>query len=149
MPHILTGEIRKDVFTKDGGDWKLYRFELSESFKNRDGEREYTNYTVAMFASSEGMRNYYDNAIQRGKIISVMCENLKINQREADDGRVFVSLEPVDARIVFNQYGAPAGQGSTQQQNPRPTKADLAKSAQKQAQAQNAPPMDFDDDIPF
>lgn len=139
MPHIITGELRKEPYTKEGqnnsGAYKMYIVELSESIKDRQThERIYTNYSATFFASSDAMRGWYDEALQSGKVVSVSCEALKVNQRD-HNGQTYITLQMEQPRLVFSQRGA--GQ-SPQQSQPR----------QQQPQPQNRQP-DFDDDIPF
>lgn len=151
MPHIITGEIRKDVYTKEGngnkGAWKMYAVELSESYKDKDGQRQYTNYRATFFAS-EAQVNWYDHAFVKGRVISASCEQLSVQQRE-HNGTNYITLELLQPRLVFSQRepqqqsgqqsGQQGGCGAPQQQQPQ----------QKPAQQNNEPPMDFDDDIPF
>lgn len=155
MPHIITGEIRKDVYTKEGtgnkGAWKMYAVELSESYKDKDGQRQYTNYRATFFAS-EAQVNWYDHAFVKGRVISASCEQLSVQQRE-HNGTNYITLELLQPRLVFSQRepqqqsgqqsGQQGGWGAPQQPKPQP------KPQQKPAQQNNEPPMDFDDDIPF
>lgn len=149
MPHIITGEIRKDVYTKEGngnkGAWKMYAVELSESYKDKDGQRQYTNYRATFFAS-EAQVNWYDHAFVKGRVISASCEQLSVQQRE-HNGTNYITLELLQPRLVFSQREPQQQSGNQfsggQQQNPQ------SKPQQKPAQQNNEPPMDFDDDIPF
>lgn len=139
MPHIITGELRKEPYTKEGqnnsGAYKMYIVELSESIKDRQtNERVYTNYSATFFASSDAMRGWYDEALQAGKVISVSSEALKINQRE-HNGQTYITLQMEQPRLVFSQRGAGSPQQSGQQQS--------------QPQRQPSPQQNFDDDIPF
>ena len=161
MPHIITGEIRKDVYTQEGngakGAWKMYGVELSESFKDKKtGERVYTNYRATFFAN-DATRSWYDEAFQKGRVISVSCAQLQVNQRESDNGRVFITLECVRPELAFSQREPQQGGGWGQPQQPTQNQfSGQQQPAQRQpAQQQSAPsnqnqpPMDFDDDIPF
>lgn len=139
MPHIITGELRKEPYVKEGqnnsGAYKMYIVELSESIKDRQThERIYTNYSATFFASSDAMRGWYDEALQQGKVVSVSCEALKINHRE-HNGQSYTTLQMEQPRLVFSQRGAAAPQQSGQQQI--------------QPQRQPSPQQNFDDDIPF
>lgn len=148
--HVITGQIRKDVFTREGsnsnGPWKMYAVELSESFK-KDGEKQYTNYRATFFANQNQI-SYYDDWIKKGSVISVTAETLEIQQRE-HNGNNYVTLNLNNPRLAFFQSSGESqqsrsgqqqqsgGRGSTQQQRPATQRAN------------NEPPMDFDDDIPF
>lgn len=139
MPHIITGEIRKDVYTQEGnnakGSWKRYTVELSESYKDQSGQRQYTNYRATFFAS-EAQVNWYDHAFVKGRVISASCEQLSVQQRE-HNGTNYITLELLQPRLVFSQR-----EGDAQQQQQRP-----AQNQQRPAQQQA--PQNMDDDIPF
>ena len=150
MPHIITGEIRKDVYIKDGqgqkGPYRLYVVEISESYKNRDGNREYTNYRAPIFAS-EAMQQWLDHSLVKGNVISLQCDRLKVDMRE-HNGNTYTTLEMLQPKILFlgsitGQQGASGQQQAqrqaTQQQAPR----------QAPQQQSPSPQQDFDDDIPF
>lgn len=137
MPHIITGEIRKDPYIKQGQNGTLYIVELSESFKDREGNRQYTNYKFFFNAKSDAMNGWYAEAFQVGKVISVSCDQLRIDKNEYN-GQVYDTLTSAGfASLQFSQRGE--GQSPQQQRPPR----------QNQQQSNNQPPMDFDDDIPF
>ncbi|QHJ80186.1 MAG: hypothetical protein [Bacteriophage sp.] len=157
MPHIITGEIRKEPFTKEGngnnGPWKMYAIDLSERYKDKDGNPQYTNYRATFF-SNEKTRDWYDEAFQLGRVVSVSCEVLAINQREGNDGKIYISLEPQRPNLVFSQRGESSGgngQQRQQQQNSRPQQQPQQQQSapQQPRQQQNNATRDFDDDIPF
>lgn len=140
--HVITGEIRKEPFVKQGQNGTLYIVELSESYKDREGNRQYTNYKFFFNAKSEGMNNWYREAFQQGKIISVSCDQLRIDSSEYN-GQIYNTLISAGfANLQFSQRGesqAPQQQRPPQQQPQQ----------KQQAPQNNEPPMDFDDDIPF
>lgn len=146
MPHTITGEIRKEVYTKEGsgnkGPWKMYAVELSESYKDKDGARQYTNYRATFFAS-EAQKNWYDHAFVQGKVISATCEQLSVQQRE-HNGTSYITLELIQPRLVFSQRELAQGQpqqSGQQQRQPHPTNS-------QRTTALNQPP-DYNGDIPF
>lgn len=150
MPHIITGEIRKAPYTKDGsnnnGRWKMYAVDLSERMKIRgqDGQDEtvYTNYRAVFFAK-ESMMQWYDEAFQEGKIVSISCEHLQIVSREGN-GATYLHNEMQRPQLVFSQRGGGQQQGQSQpQQNRQPQQQ--PQQNRQQPQPQNT----FDDDIPF
>jgi single-strand DNA-binding protein len=138
--HIITGEIRKEPRIKETGNGKLYVVELSERYKDREGNWQYTNYTFFFNAKTDGMKGWYDEAFQQGKVISVSCETLRAELRDYE-GKTYVTLQAGGfANLVFSQRGA--GQ-APQQSQPR------QQPQQSQPRQNNEPPIDFDDDIPF
>ncbi|UUT40990.1 putative single-strand DNA-binding protein [Salmonella phage GSP032] len=140
--HVITGEIRKEPFVKQGQNGTLYIVELSESYKDREGNRQYTNYKFFFNAKSEGMNNWYREAFQQGKIISVSCDQLRIDSSEYN-GQIYNTLTSSGfANLQFSQRVG--GQAPQQQSQPR-----QQQQPRQQAPQNNEPPMDFDDDIPF
>lgn len=140
--HVITGEIRKEPFVKQGANGTLYIVELSESFKDREGNRQYTNYKFFFNAKSDGMNNWYREAFQQGKVISVSCDQLRIDSQEYN-GQIYNTLTAAGfPNLLFSQRGE--GQ-APQQQQPRQQQ----QAPRQQATQNNEPPMDFDDDIPF
>lgn len=149
--HIITGEIRKEPRVKQMPNGSaLYVVELSERYKDKDGNWQYTNYSFFFNAKTEGLKGWYDEAFQVGKVISVSCDTLRIETREYN-GKMYSSLIPGGfANLIFSQRGesqqqyqqrTQGGWGQPQQQN-QPQQA-------QQPRQSNQPPMDFDDDIPF
>ena len=140
--HTITGEIRKEpkILERNGG--KTYIVELSESYKPRDGDREYTNYTFFFSDGGKpGLADWYSQAFQVGKVISVSCETLKIVSRE-HNGTIYNSLQAADfPKLVFSQRG---GSQPKQQQI-----GWGAPQQSQQSQPQPSPQNQFDDDIPF
>lgn len=116
--HVITGQIRKTPFTKEGsnhkGGWKMYAVELSESWKDfKTQERQYTNYRATLFASSPGAIQYYDEVLVQAAIVSISSETLLVNQRE-HEGKVYITLEPVQPRLMFAKAPEHASQQSQQ-----------------------------------
>lgn len=141
--HIITGEIRKEPRIKQTQNGKLYVVELSERYKDREGNAQYTNYTFFFNAraGSEGVKNWYDEAFQVGKVISVSCEVLKAELREYD-GKTYVTMQAADfPKLLFSQRFA--GQAPQQQRQPR------QQAQQSQPRQIQEPPINFDEEIPF
>lgn len=146
MPHIITGQIKKPPYTKEGngnkGPWKMYAVELAERYKDKDGQGQYTNYRATFFAN-DNMRQWYDEAFQEGKVVSISCETLAVNQRE-HNGTIYITLEPQMPKLVFSQRFA-----TNQSDRGQPRNHQQQQHQNKPQQQNNQPPMDFDDDIPF
>ncbi|QHR74814.1 single strand DNA binding protein [Escherichia phage herni] len=148
--HIITGEIRKEPRVKQMPNGStLYVVELSERYKDKDGNWQYTNYSFFFNAKTEGLKGWYDEAFQVGKVISLSCDTLRIETREYN-GKMYSSLMPGGfANLIFSQ------RGESQQQYQQRTQGGWGQQQQNQPQQpqqprqSNQPPMDFDDDIPF
>lgn len=142
MSHVITGVIRRAPFTKEGqnanGTWKMFAIDLSESFKNKDGQREYTSYRAVFFAK-ESMLDWYNEAFQEGKVVSVSAESLAVDVRDKD-GKTYVTVNMNNPRLEFSQRGDSGNQQSQPQQQQMQTP-----QQQKQPQQQQQ----FNDDIPF
>lgn len=133
--HVITGEIRKEPFVKG----TLYIVELSESYKDKDQNRQYSNYKFFFNAKTEGLVSWYNEAFQVGKVISVSCKQLKAEMQEYN-GKQYITLMAAGfPELVFSQSGESGG--SSQPQQPQ------RNQRQTHQQQQNAP-MDFDD-VPF
>ena len=140
--HVITGQIRRAPFTKEGananGNWKMFAVDLSERYKDKDGQTQYTNYRAVLFAK-ESMLDWYNEAFQEGKVVSLSAESLSVDVRDKD-GKTYVTVNMNNPRLEFSQRG----EGSQQQ----PQKQQL----QQQQQQRHQPPQQqnqFNDDIPF
>lgn len=150
MPHVITGQIRKAPYTKEGsnnnGRWKMYAVELSERMKirNQNGEDEtvYSNYRATFFAK-ENVMQWYDEAFQEGKVVSISADTLNLSSRQGNDGTVYVTAEMIRPQLQFSQRD-PAQQGQGQQQHRQQTQ-----QQRQQQQPQPNQSMQFEDDIPF
>lgn len=138
--HVITGQIRRAPFTKEGqnanGNWKMFAVDLSERYKDKDGKTQYSNYRAVFFAK-ESMLDWYNEAFQEGKVVSVSAESLSVDVRDKD-GKTYVTINMNNPRLEFSQRGDAASQQpqkSQQQQQQQPQ--------QPQQQKQ------FNDDIPF
>ena len=149
MPHVITGQIRKAPFTKEGsnnnGRWKMYAVELSERMKirNQNGEDEtvYSNYRATFFAK-ENVMQWYDEAFQEGKVVSISADTLHITARD-HNGTTYTTAEMIRPNLQFSQRESAQGQSQDQHRQ---------RSQQQQQQQRSQPPQQqnhFDDDIPF
>ena len=140
--HVITGQIRRAPFTKEGqnanGNWKMFAVDLSERYKDKDGQSQYTNYRAVFFAK-ESMLDWYNEAFQEGKVVSVSAETLSVDVRDKD-GNTYVTVNMNNPRLEFSQRG-----DSQPQQNQRQQQAQQQQQHRKQPQQQQQ----FNDDIPF
>ncbi len=136
--HVITGQIRRAPFTKEGananGYWKMFAVDLSERYKDKDGQTQYTNYRAVLFAK-ESMLDWYNEAFQEGKVISLSAESLSVDVRDKD-GKTYVTVNMNNPRLEFSQRGDSQPQQSQMQQ-------------QRQPQPQPQQQQQFNDDIPF
>ena len=143
--HVITGQIRRAPFTKEGqnanGNWKMFAVDLSERYKDKDGQSQYTNYRAVLFAK-ESMLDWYNEAFQEGKVVSVSAESLAVDVRDKD-GKTYVTINMNNPRLEFSQRGEGVQQQNQGQQRQHPQ--------QRQQQPQQSPQQQnqFNDDIPF
>lgn len=145
--HVITGTIRKAPFTRTGtsakGEWQLFAVELSESWKDKDGNRQYSNYRASMFASTPGSINYNKEVLVEGAIVSISSETLQVVTRE-HNGKTYTHLEMINPKLVFANNDmaqlkkiADERRASGQQREPQ------------LSEKFGGPPADYSDDIPF
>lgn len=141
--HVITGQIRRAPFTKEGqnanGSWKMFAVDLSERYKDRDGQTQYSNYRAVFFAK-ESMLDWYNEAFQEGKVVSVSAESLAVDVRDKD-GKTYVTINMNNPRLEFSQRGESGGQHQHQQQQQQTQQQQRQQQPQQQSQ--------FIDDIPF
>jgi len=140
--HIVTGELRKDTFIKQGvgkdGKSTMFGLELSEMVKDfRTGEKTYTNYKAIVFASSPGQVDYYMKSLVKGNWLSLTAEKLKPEVSESN-GKQYIRLEMVNARVETCGYIDSSQQQAPQQQAPQ-QQAPQQQAPQQQAPQQQAP----------
>lgn len=142
--HVITGQIRRAPFTKEGqnanGSWKMFAVDLSERYKDKDGQTQYSNYRAVFFAK-ESMLDWYNEAFQEGKVVSVSAETLSVDVRDKD-GKTYVTINMNNPRLEFSQRSE-VGQ---QQQKPQQPQKQQQQQQQRQPQQQQ---QNFEDDIPF
>lgn len=140
--HVITGQIRRAPFTKEGqnanGTWKMFAVDLSERYKDKDGQTQYTNYRAVLFAK-ESMLDWYNEAFQEGKVVSVSAESLAVDVRDKD-GKTYVTVNMNNPRLEFSQRGDAVSQPQQHQHKPK---------QQQQQQRQPQQQQQFDDSIPF
>lgn len=143
--HVITGQIRRAPFTKEGqnanGSWKMFAVDLSERYKDKDGQTQYSNYRAIFFAK-ESMLDWYNEAFQEGKVVSVSAETLSVDVRDKD-GKTYVTVNMNNPRLEFSQRSDSAPQ--QQQKQRQQQKAQQQQRQQQQPQQQQ----NFEDDIPF
>ena len=142
--HVITGQIRRAPFTKEGananGNWKMFAVDLSERYKDKDGQTQYTNYRAVLFAK-ESMLDWYNEAFQEGKVVSLSAESLSVDVRDKD-GKTYVTVNMNNPRLEFSQRGDSVSQQSKPQQQQQ-------QQQQRQPQQQPQQQQQFEDDIPF
>jgi hypothetical protein len=148
MSHTLSGLIRKAPHIAEGqnanGNYTMFCFELSELNKGFNGtEDSYTNYSVALFPKTQAAIDFHGVAVAEGSFVVVNCDKLMIEKQVAADGREFIKLKMMNARLDgFNnpnqqpaQPQQPAQGGYSQQGQPQqPQQGQYSPQAQQSQQ---------------
>jgi hypothetical protein len=141
MAHIVSGELRKDTFTKQTSNGMMYSIELSEHQKDKEGNSVYTNYRAAFFPKSQGMTDLLNKALVKGNFVVISCDKLKI---DVSDCGQYTKLDMNFAKLDnFIECGNSQGQAPQQSyQQPAPQQAPQQNYQQPPAQqpAPQAPP---------
>lgn len=120
--HIIHGELRKPPFIKTGcgqdGQSTMFIIELSEVIKDRQtGEKQYTNYSAAIFAKSPAQISHYQTTLVEGNFVVVNGEKLKVDVSDSN-GKQYIKLQLENAKLEGSGYIASnqqAGAGFQQQ----------------------------------
>lgn len=123
--HIIHGELRKAPFIKHGcgqdGQSTMFIIELSEVIKDRQtGEKQYTNYSAAIFAKSPAQISHYQSTLVEGNFVVVNGEKLKVDVSDSN-GKQYIKLQLENAKLEGSGYIASNQQANAgfQQQAPQ------------------------------
>jgi single-strand DNA-binding protein len=150
--HVIHGEMRKAPFVKSGcgqdQQSTMFIIELAEVNKDsRTGEKDYTNYSAAIFAKSPAQINHYNTTLVEGNFVVVTGDKLKVDVSESQ-GKQYIKLQVENARLEGSGYidnnqqqqqqQAPQQQGGFQgqQQQPQYQQPQQQQSAFQQQQQQ-------------
>lgn len=104
----------------------------------------YTNYKATFFAK-ENVMQWYDEALQVGKVVSITCDTLHLTSSD-HNGTTYLTAETIRPQLTFSQREQQQ-QGWGQPQQPQGNQ-----QQRQQQRTQQQPPQQgnqFDDDIPF
>ena len=121
MAHTLSGLIRRAPHIQQGqnnnGTYTMFCFELSEFNKGTQGNEDtYTNYSVALFAKTQGAIEFHQKAIAEGSFVVVSCDKLAIDKQSGNDGKEYIKLKMMNASL--DNFNNP-NQGAQQQAAPQ------------------------------
>jgi hypothetical protein len=144
--HIVHGELRKAPYVKAGcgqdGQSTMFIIELSEMTKDyQTGEKNYTNYSAAIFAKSQAQIDYYNTSLVEGNYVVVNCEKLKVDVSESN-GKQYIKLQMENAKLEGAKYIEAPAQGGFQQQAPQQQAPQSQGGFAPQQQAPQQRPMD-------
>lgn len=148
--HTITSKLNKDARQFQAGESTGFGISLGVKYRDRKtGQDEWTNYSAVIFAKSPNQISFYQSVLVAGSIVSVSCEQLKVESFDGQNGQM-ITLDMINARLTFannpNQSSAQPQQGYNQapQQRQQP--------AQQGYQPRQAPQQGsggYDDDMPI
>ncbi len=122
MSHTVSGLIRRSPHIAQGqnnnGTYTMFCFELSEFNKGTQGNEDtYTNYSVALFAKTQGAIEFHQKAIAEGSFVVVSCDKLAIDKQSGNDGKEYIKLKMMNASLDnFNNPNQQPAQAQAPQQ---------------------------------
>lgn len=174
MSHTVTGKLNKPARQHPNANGVTFFVSLGEkNYNYQTKQNEWTNYDAALFAKDAQIQFYTENLVE-GAIVSVSGSGLlldvsnaqypKLNIQESKLAFVSSGQAPAQRKVAPQQYNqAPQQQGGfnqqpQQQQAPQGFKPQTPAPQQapqnnghlyNQAPQQQAPVVDFDDDLAF
>lgn len=125
MAHSITVRLNKAAREFQAGDSIGFNIRAGVQYYDRQSkQKEWTNYSAAVFAKPGAQADYYRSVLVEGGIVEIIGENIKVDVYQGQNGQS-ITLELLNARIGF------AYSGSNQQPS------------------NNSQSQPFDDSIPF
>lgn len=125
MAHSITVRLNKAAREFPAGDSIGFIIRAGVQYYDRQSkQKEWTNYSAAVFAKPGAQADYYRNVLVEGGIVEITGENIKVDVYQGQNGQS-ITLELLNARIGF------------------------ATSGNNQHPSNNQPSQQFDDSIPF
>jgi len=147
MSHTVSGLIRRSPHIKQGqnanGQYTMFAFELSEFNKGYQNNPDtYTNYSVVLFAKTQGSVDFHNKAIAENSFVVVNADKLVVDQQVGNDGKEYIKLKMMNASLTgFNNPNQQQGQQQSQQRNnQQQQQAPQATNQGYQQQGQQQPP---------
>jgi hypothetical protein len=125
MAHTITARLNKAAREFQAGENIGFNIRMGVQYYDRQKkQKEWTNYSAAIFAKPGPQADYYRSVFVEGGIVEITGENIKLDIYDGQNGQS-ITLELLNARVGFATSGHPTG---SQQSNS---------------------PQQFDDSIPF
>ncbi|EBX9284909.1 hypothetical protein DT187_07500 [Salmonella enterica subsp. enterica serovar Brunei] len=125
MAHSITVRLNKAAREFKAGENIGFNIRAGVQYYDRQSkQKEWTNYSAAVFANPGAQADYYRNVLVEGGIVEITGENIKVDVYQGQNGQS-ITLELLNARIGF------------------------ANSGNNQQPSNNQPSQQFDDSIPF
>lgn len=121
MSHTITAKLNEDARVFQTGENTGFGFRLGERYYDRETKKsEYTNYEGAVFSKNEKQIEFWKSALVKGAIITVTCDQLKIDSYTSDNGTTYLKNQMQNCRMdnVFTSDLPPHAPSQTPQQQP-------------------------------
>lgn len=113
--HSITSRINKPAREFQAGDSIGFQVRLGVQYYDRQSkQKEWTNYSAALFAKAGPQADYYRSVLTEGSVIEVSGDSIKVDIYEGQNGQS-ITLELQNAKLGFAQSGQQ--QGNPQQQS--------------------------------
>lgn len=143
MSHSVAAKITRAPKIEHGkgqdGQSTMFLFEISEYTKDRDQQAQYTNYSVCLFAKTQGAVEYHMKAIQEGSFVVIDCDKLQLDLSNTEYPKLRMIMPRLGGFMNSNEQ-APAQQPQQQyapQQQPAPQMAPPQQAPAYQPQQQH------------
>lgn len=118
MAHSITVRLNKAAREFQAGDNIGFNIRAGVQYYDRHSkQKEWTNYSAAVFAKPGAQADYYRNVLVEGGIVEITGENIKVDVYQGQNGQS-ITLELLNARIGFANSGSNQQPSNNSQQQP-------------------------------
>lgn len=111
--HSITVRLNKAAREFQAGDSIGFNVRAGVQYYDRQKkQKEWTNYSAAVFAKPGPQADYYRSVLVEGSIVEISGESIRVEVYDGQNGQT-ITLELQNARIGFAHSGA--SQGKSQQ----------------------------------
>ncbi|EMK0352780.1 hypothetical protein V8J08_005092 [Citrobacter amalonaticus] len=118
MAHSITVRLNKAAREFQAGENIGFNIRAGVQYYDRQSkQKEWTNYSAAVFAKPGAQADYYRNVLVEGGIVEITGENIKVDVYQGQNGQS-ITLELLNARIGFANSGSNQQPSNNSQQQP-------------------------------
>lgn len=105
MAHSITVRLNKAAREFQAGENIGFNIRAGVHYYDRQSkQKEWTNYSAAVFAKPGAQADYYRNVLVEGGVVEITGENIKVDVYQGQNGQS-ITLELLNARIGFATNG--------------------------------------------
>ncbi|AYO38503.1 hypothetical protein [Serratia sp. P2ACOL2] len=113
--HTITVRLNKSAREFQAGENIGFNIRAGVQYYDRQKkQKEWTNYSAAVFAKPGPQADYYRSVLAEGSVIEISGDNIKVDVYDGQNGQS-ITLELLNAKLGFAQSGQ--NQGKPQQQS--------------------------------